>query len=283
MAAQDMPFIEFAVEDADRALGFYGSSFNWSYFQAPSEHPYFVLGQLDGPSMAGVLPVAFAPQTLVFFPTTDLEATTKRIDGHGGRVIESHAEEGLGAVAQWKDPYGNRFGLTETTAGAPLAHVSAERVAGRPARNARKVAAQPAYAEIAVDDAEEAVDFYASVFGWNAMRAESRMEYWVAGEPGRPAFAAIRPVAFAPRVIPYLHTANLKSALARIKKNGGLAFEARPQEGVGAVAECKDPDGNAFGLVQFGDNVAATKIRGGRVSATRNTTQAPGRRRAAAR
>ena len=261
MAAM-MSYVEIAVEDSERALRFYGNVFNWAYFRAPAETPYYVMGELDGMSLAGIFPAAFAPQTLTFFPTQDFDATLTRIRRHGGRVIEAHPEEGLGRVAQWKDPHGNKFGLTELASDAPVATVTRDKALWRP-RNATRAHGTPAYVEIGVEEAKNAVNFYGNVFGWASIAAkDGQMQYHFAGEVGKTAFAVIRPIAFAPRTIPYFRTDDLDATTRRVQRYGGRVFHTgRRHAGAGPIAQCKDPDGNAFGLVQFTRNAPAARLR----------------------
>ncbi len=255
------PYIEIAVEDSERALRFYGNVFNWAYFRAPSETPYYVMGRLNGPSLAGIFPAAFAPQMLPFVKAMagQFEPTLGRIRKHGGRVIEAHPEEGLGSVAQWKDPDGNKFGLTEPYADAPVAMVTADKVAWRPRINS-KASAGIGFVEIGVNNEARALDFYRGVFSWSTMtRARGSMHYHFAGRAGDNAIAAIRPSAQAPQTTPFFSTGELEAVLRRVTKNGGLVFD-RGREGNGVMAQCKDPDGNLFGLVEYSNNVRGERI-----------------------
>ncbi|MGO9961550.1 MAG: VOC family protein [Solirubrobacteraceae bacterium] len=243
-------YVEINVPDAPEALTFYRNVFAWENFAVEgTQIPYHIAGTVDGPAAAAIIPSALAPFALPYFHTNDLDGTLAKIGAQSGQAIFARPIEGLGRIGHFKDPDGNAFGLLQTEKHAPLGRISPDLVAA-----SAKGAAAPAesratyFVEIAVTDVGRAREFYASVFGWTTKEADGPIEYHLAGEADGPVVAGLFPNAAAPHTLVYFRTDNLGATLDRIRQHGGHVILEQRVRGLGAVAQWKDPHGNAFGL-----------------------------------
>ena len=109
--------------------------------------------------------------------------------------------------------------------------------------------------EIPADNPERAVEFYREVFGWKFQKWEGPTEYWLVttgpkDQPGinggllrrpHPGWGTVNTV----------DVASVDSATASIEKQGGkIVMPKMAIPGVGYLAYCQDPEGNAFGIMQ---------------------------------
>ncbi len=114
---------------------------------------------------------------------------------------------------------------------------------------------RPIHFEITANDPEKVVKFYTGVFGWQFMKWDGPMEYWLVTtggneEPGINGGLMRRqqPAATTTNVI---GISDIDASLASITAAGGqIALPKMHVAGVGWVAYCTDPDGTLFGLIQ---------------------------------
>ena len=114
--------------------------------------------------------------------------------------------------------------------------------------------------EINADDLERAVQFYADVFGWNAVKWEGPTEYWLVstgeGEPGIDGAIGERqdpPEA----TVNTIDVDSVDDYMARVVAHGGtVAVPKMAIPGVGWLAYCKDTEGNTFGLMRSDPSAA---------------------------
>lgn len=260
-------FVEFAVDDAEEALDFYERVFDWATLSVGGPIEYHVMGPLGEEAVVGILPSALAPHTLVYFQTDKFDDVVERLEKHGGRIILNQKVKGVGFVAQWIDPQGNRFAATCDRLPAEMAGdpdfitIDAKRVSRRlPNQNGGK-SVRAVYVEIAVTDARAALDFYQNVFDWGSQGVEgSGMPFHLAGQVGERAMAGIMPMAMGPRSLAYFETDNIGERARRIRRLGGRVVRLGKQKGLGEFGQFKDPFGNPFGLVDYAQN--APRIAG---------------------
>ncbi len=118
--------------------------------------------------------------------------------------------------------------------------------------------------EIHANNPERAVNFYRNVFGWEVEKWEGPMDYWLLrtgkDEPGIDGAIMKRetPLAGNDGFIAYVCTVGVDSVDKFIEKvidnNGELITPKTPIPGVGYFAECKDTEGNVFGLMHDDSN-----------------------------
>lgn len=114
--------------------------------------------------------------------------------------------------------------------------------------------------EIAADDPIRAIRFYETVFEWRIEKWEGPMDYWLiytgpSNEPGIDGAIMKRekPVE-GEGMISYQCTIGVSDAdfyAGRVTEAGGsLTMPRQEIPGVGVVYNCKDTEGNVFGIIQ---------------------------------
>ena len=96
-------------------------------------------------------------------------------------------------------------------------------------------------------DTQRAQDFYGRLLGWQFERFGDE-DYYVSQEAG----GAIHAAPDRNGVLTYFGVADVDAAADRVRELGGEADEADEMPGVGRYAECRDTEGNLFGLYQDG-------------------------------
>ena len=109
--------------------------------------------------------------------------------------------------------------------------------------------------DIPADDPERAVAFYRQAFGWEIVKWEGPMEYWLVmtGPEGEPGIDG----GIGPRSEPGEGTVNtigvddVDATVAAGLANGSVVIHPKHAvPGVGWLADCADTEGNVFGLMQ---------------------------------
>lgn len=121
--------------------------------------------------------------------------------------------------------------------------------------------------EISADNPERAVKFYEKVFGWTIKKWEGPMEYWhiTTGkdEPGIDGAIMKRqhPLTGNDDIIAYICTVSVDSIAAytdKVEANGGQIIQSKTTiPGIGWFAQCKDTEGNVFGLMHENPSVGS--------------------------
>jgi predicted enzyme related to lactoylglutathione lyase len=111
------------------------------------------------------------------------------------------------------------------------------------------------WSELTTTDAETALDFYASLVGWEN-KGEPMPGYHVFGRGDEMLGGITKPQESdpgPPRWMPYITVEDLDATLAKLESLGGsviLPPIALPEDG-GHIAIIKDPQGVATGLAQY--------------------------------
>jgi predicted enzyme related to lactoylglutathione lyase len=113
--------------------------------------------------------------------------------------------------------------------------------------------------EIYADDPYRAIKFYENVFGWTIKNYEGPMEYWtIATGEDQPGIDGIlmrrqQPLTGTQGSISYICTVSVDSIVAftdKIEAHGGKVLTTKTTiPGIGWFVQCKDTEGNIFGLV----------------------------------
>ncbi|HSM57719.1 MAG TPA: VOC family protein [Candidatus Sulfomarinibacteraceae bacterium] len=112
--------VELASESPGELAQFYGQIFNWQLQEYP-EMNYTTFSPGDGSLGGGINEVRdeIPKGTVVFYiQTDDIGASLEQIQQSGGEVIWEPMEvPGVGKIAQFRDPSGNRVGLLQPAEG----------------------------------------------------------------------------------------------------------------------------------------------------------------------
>ncbi len=117
---------------------------------------------------------------------------------------------------------------------------------------------RPVHFDITATDPKRLVSFYSDIFGWQFNKWEGPFEYWLiktgSDNPGIDGGLGKRNGGSA-GTQNTIGVDDLDKYVAKVTASGGnLVTAKRAIPGVGWYAECSDPDGNEFGLMQPDSN-----------------------------
>lgn len=114
--------------------------------------------------------------------------------------------------------------------------------------------------EIEADDPERAVKFYKDVFGWEIRKWDGPIEYWLVmtgpeNEPGIDGGLYKREMRLSGdgyrAYICMVDVTDIDRYAAKVEPAGGsIVMPKHPIPGVGWHVQCKDTEGNVFGMMQ---------------------------------
>jgi hypothetical protein len=108
--------------------------------------------------------------------------------------------------------------------------------------------------EIPADDPARAMAFYQSAFGWSFDKWEGPMEYWMVKTGEGPGIDGGLMRRAAPGQAPtnVVAVPSVDEATSKIVQAGGTVVAPKMAvPGIGWTAYFADPEGNAFGVMQF--------------------------------
>jgi predicted enzyme related to lactoylglutathione lyase len=109
--------------------------------------------------------------------------------------------------------------------------------------------------DISAEDAERAIGFYETIFGWKFTKWEGPMEYWMIStgpqdEPGIDGGLSLREGTEA-QVTNTIGVESIDQTLDKIVRAGGKIVQPKGAiPGVGYFAQCADTEGTVFGVMQ---------------------------------
>ncbi|MGX9963259.1 VOC family protein [Roseomonas sp. F4] len=236
---------ELLTKDTDAAARFYGPILGWTAAPfAGSEMGYTVFShgtQGIGGMMAA--PPGVAPVWLGYIVVDDVDATVARLAAAGGAVqMPARDIPKVGRIAMVADRDGAPFYVMRGASDQPSQSYDADAVG------------HCAWNELSARDAEGAVDFYATHFGWQ--RGEplpmGPMGTYQLMELGGRAFGAIAPAqgGMPPIWRFYFRVPRIQAALRQVVELGGtVAMGPMDVPGGDQILIGTDPQGAEFALV----------------------------------
>jgi predicted enzyme related to lactoylglutathione lyase len=240
------------TSDVDAAKAFYGEVIGWkTQGWDEGEMPYtmFMAGeQAIGGLMTLPEPakkMGAPPHWLAYVGVTDVDETVAKVTELGGTVLAEPMDiPNVGRISVFRDPHGAVI-AAYTPAGDPPGHE------GKPN------AGEFSWNENGTTDYEAAFSFYEAIFGWDktgSMDMGDMGIYLMFGK-GETSFGGVfnqssdMPVTGPPFWLHYIKVDDIKSAVERVKSNGGKVMSG-PMEVPGGdlIAQCMDPQGVAFAL-----------------------------------
>jgi hypothetical protein len=111
------------------------------------------------------------------------------------------------------------------------------------------------YVEIPANKAEDAAEFYSTIFGWKVRpRGDGNLAFDDSGESGRVSGTCVKEADRTPdeRMRVYIMVDSITESLKQIRAAGGKVLTPRKDIGtnMGAIAAFADPAGNEFGLYE---------------------------------
>ena len=121
MASKVIHF-EIPIDDSERAIGFYGTVFGWELDRfGPVE--YWTTRTGEGPGIDGALTARDpdAPGLVFYISVDDVDEALASIEANGGeRLSDRIPIPGVGMMAFFADTEGNRVGIFQDDATAPV-------------------------------------------------------------------------------------------------------------------------------------------------------------------
>ena len=234
------------TKDLPAARAFYASMFGWTFREQTREGRPYLIAELDGKPVAGLLDVhdmkEADPQWVSFVSVPDVDAVAEQVRAAGGKVLVApRAVKVGGRAAVVSDPQGAPLGLARLTGGDPAD--AAEPVVGR-----------FFWAEYLAKDGPQALEFYKKLLGYDAAESDAGegMHYFVL-KHDRPRAGLFQlpdsVTGVRPNWLPYLRVADPAAAADMAKSRGGkVILQPSPERRKGTLAIVTDPGGAALAL-----------------------------------
>lgn len=243
-------WIDLGVQDSTAAKKFYGGVLGWDFQPWDASDERYGTFQIDGKTVAALGPLDEGAESswMIYFRTSDLEETARKIRDTGGEVrVEPFSVDGHGRMAQFTDPQGAQFAAWEP--------------AGTPGLGVVDQPGSLMWIELYTTDASAAKEFYEGLYGWGytdmpmpgdegtytlitpAGQPEERMHGGLMEAPAE----ALAPAGGKPYWHPVFHTTDCDATIAKVNELGGkVVMGPEDAEGVGRLAVCVDPFGADF-------------------------------------
>jgi uncharacterized protein len=104
--------------------------------------------------------------------------------------------------------------------------------------------------EIPAADSSRAKKFWSDLFGWKYQTYEGPVEYNMIEGEQQPGGAVFPSENGGSGFLVYFDVDDINAGAARVRAIGGEADDPGPVPGMGWYAQCKDSEGNKFGLWQ---------------------------------
>ncbi|HEY3485306.1 MAG TPA: VOC family protein [Ilumatobacteraceae bacterium] len=239
-------WVDLMTSDQAGARAFYGELFGWTSEEPNQDFGGYTNFSKDGVLVAGCFPSmgdGMPDVWSVYLATDDAAKTVERAEAAGGTVISgAMAVADLGTMAVLADPSGAVIGTWQ-----PGIHRGFG-VIGEPGA--------PAWFELHTRDHRAAVEFYRTVFDWDAhlVADTDEFRYTTLGE-GDEALAGVMDARnFLPEGVPshwtvYFQVDDADATLERIVALGGAVVMPAEDTPYGRLAVAGDPTGAQFRLL----------------------------------
>lgn len=242
----------------EAAKAFYAEVIGWKVQPwGPPEMGYAMIANAEGP-VGGIADISTdpastadtRPQWLAYFGTLDVDATVAQARSLGATVVVPPTDiPEVGRFAVLKDPQGATFSpFRPAPTSAPMPEMTP------------RAPGTISWHELMSSDADAGFAFYAALFGW--VQA-GEMDMGPMGTYRMFGLSADQPLGGMmnkPSDMPasawnyYITVANIHTALAKVRANGGTVING-PNEvpGNDLAATCIDPQGALFSVFQVGN------------------------------
>ncbi|WAS97036.1 VOC family protein [Nannocystis punicea] len=233
--------------DFDGARRFYSGLFGWAFDEPVAEFGHYTTARLGGRSVVGMAPKMPGQQDMptvwsVYLKTSDADATVRRIEDGGGKVLVPPMEiPGQGRMAFAFDSAGAAFGLWE-----PASHTGAQ---------AFDEPGAMCWHEVNSREGTKADAFYRGLFGYEQqqMGDGEKFDYVVYNLEGKAVGGRMQMTAewgdIPPHWMVYFRVADTDTSAARLTELGGKILHGPFDSPHGRIAVVSDPWGAIFSLV----------------------------------
>jgi hypothetical protein len=238
-------WVDLATTDLAGAKAFYGGLFGWEAEDMAGPAGTYALLRLDGAEVGGAFgqPAdgGVPPHWNTYVTVEEVDASLEQAKQLGGtELMPPHDVEGAGRMAVIADPTGAAFAIWE-----PRGRIGAELVNAPGAM---------CWNDLGTKEVDSAAEFYGELFGWtmddpvegdptqhrtirNGGKENGSMYQQGEDEAGVP-----------PNWLPYLATADLEAAIAKVGELGGQVIVPTLDVPAGKLAVATDPQGAPFGI-----------------------------------
>lgn len=238
-------WIDLMSSDVDAARSYYGDLFGWE-FQGGDEMGGYWMALLDGKAVAGVGPMQMEgspPTWTTYLATGDADATADAAVRAGGSIVLPVGDVGeFGRLAYVQDSTGATFGLWQAKQ-----HIGCQRV---------NEPGTLIWSEVMTRGYGDAMDFYASVFGYTYTDlGGDQFEYSTIETDGH----TIGGLGALPDEVPadvpahwrtYFCVDDCDAAVARAEELGGSVRRPAEDMPYGRHADLADPQGAGFSVIK---------------------------------
>ena len=116
--------------------------------------------------------------------------------------------------------------------------------------------------EIPAADSARAKTFWSDVFGWQYQTWEGPLEYNMIASDDQPGGAVYPSENGGSGFLVYFDVDDINAGAEKVRAAGGEAEAPGPIPGVGWYAQCKDTEGNRFGLYQSDESAGGGNPQG---------------------
>jgi predicted enzyme related to lactoylglutathione lyase len=251
MAAKEGHFIwtDLSTPDCDTAKAFYSALLGWELEDVPSPMGTYVVGKVDGKEVAGMMSQSpeqsgVPPMWQIYLKSDRIEDTLERIMSHGGSTLVPPFEIPDGRIAIVADPTGAGFCLMEVPEAGGF--------------EIRGIAGTVCWAEVLTRDPDTAIEFYTTVFGFDARTEPSATGslYTTLMHEGQPMLGLMPMPPMVPAAAPafwqiYFQVDDLDDTMAHAKDLGAAVLAPKMQIGDKVwFATLLDPQGAGFSILE---------------------------------
>lgn len=235
---------ELMTRDIQRAKGFYGELFGWTFQESKMETFVYSIAKLGETQVAGLMPMppvaTFPPHWLSYVSVENVATAVESAKKKGGTVADGPRDiPNVGVIATLLDPNGAAFAVMRSTSG------------DMPAPQVPPLGTF-CWETLTTKDLAKAKEFYGAVLGWTTAAGPG-------GPADMPVFAAgsvqVADIQVAQNVPPswstYVVVEQAEKARDKAAKLGAKVIVPRldvPK--VGTIAFISDPTGGHLGLFQ---------------------------------
>ena len=244
-------WVDLSTTDAAGARSFYERLFAWKVAVHPDpQYGGYGLAKQGDLDVAGIAPKRPGDATpsvwSIYIATKDADATAKKAADAGGTIVMQPFDvPGQGRMTVFQDPSGAFVSAWQSKAMTGF-HAGGENQFG--------------WAELSARGLDKDVPFYRSVFGWSAKKSEATgpdapayTEFQIGGVSiaGAMEMAPMVPKQVPSYWMPYFSVTDVDAAFKKATGAGGREMVAPQDFPGGRFAILSDPQGAAFGVMNF--------------------------------